>query len=91
MGAHSPHLQATGMGPDESASTIAHPGSTEKSAALGVPVVLRDGSRLRIRQWRPSDRDQLVSGFYRLSPTSRYRRGDQDFHRADAGREPEDA
>jgi GNAT superfamily N-acetyltransferase len=37
------------MNPGESASTIAHPGSTEKSAALGVPFALRDGSRVRIR------------------------------------------
>src|SRR5579862_8593180 len=29
---------------------------------------------VRIRQWRPSDRDLLVSGFYRLSPNSSYRR-----------------
>jgi GNAT superfamily N-acetyltransferase len=62
------------MEPDESASTIAHPGPTEKSTALGAPVVLRDGSRVRIRQWSPSDRELLVGGFYRLSPTSSYRR-----------------
>jgi GNAT superfamily N-acetyltransferase len=62
------------MNPGESASTIAHPGSTEKSAALGVPFVLRDGSRVRIRPWSPSDRELLVSGFYRLTPTSSYRR-----------------
>jgi len=62
------------MDPDESASTIAHPGSTEKSTALSAPVVLRDGSRVRFRQWSPSDRELLVGGFYRLSPTSSYRR-----------------
>jgi GNAT superfamily N-acetyltransferase len=62
------------MDRDKSASTIAHPESTERSTASEVPVALRDGSRVRIRQWRPSDRDLLVSGFYRLSPTSSYRR-----------------
>lgn len=74
MGAHSPHLQAVGMEPDESVPTIAHPGSTEELAALGAPVSLRDGSRVRIRQWSSSDRELLVRGFYRLSPTSSYRR-----------------
>jgi hypothetical protein len=58
----------------ESNLTMAHPGSTKKSAARGLPVVLRDGSRVRIRQWRPYDRELLVNGFYRLSPTSSYRR-----------------
>jgi GNAT superfamily N-acetyltransferase len=42
--------------------------------ALGAPVALRDGSRVRIRQWQPPDRRLLVSGFYRLSPISSYRR-----------------
>jgi GNAT superfamily N-acetyltransferase len=37
-------------------------------------VVLRDGSRVQIRQWSPSDRELLVAGFYRLSATSSYRR-----------------
>jgi len=62
------------MEPDEATPTMTSPGSTKKSTAAGVPVVLRDGSRVRIRQWRPSDRELLVSGFYRLSPTSSYRR-----------------
>ncbi len=29
---------------------------------------------MRIRQWRPSDGELIHSGFYRLSPTSNYRR-----------------
>jgi GNAT superfamily N-acetyltransferase len=29
---------------------------------------------VRVRQWQPSDERLLVSGFYRLSPTSSYRR-----------------
>ena len=62
------------MEPDEATPTMAYPGSTEKSTAPGVPVVLRDGSRVRIRQWSPSDRELLVNGFYRLSATSSYRR-----------------
>ena len=48
--------------------------STEELTALGAPVALRDGSHVRIRQWSPSDRELLVRGFYRLSPTSSYRR-----------------
>jgi len=41
---------------------------------LGAPAVLRDGSRVRIRQSRSSDRELLLRGFERLSPESRYRR-----------------
>src|SRR5713101_5771313 len=33
-----------------------------------------DGTRLRMRLLRPSDRDLLVAGFEKLSPESRYRR-----------------
>ena len=62
------------MEPEESGPTMAHPGPTEDPTALGVPVVLRDSSRVRIRQWSPSDRELLVGGFYRLSATSSYRR-----------------
>jgi hypothetical protein len=40
----------------------------------GVPIALRDGSHVRIRQGRPSDRELLLRGFRRLSPESRYRR-----------------
>lgn len=35
---------------------------------------MRDGSHVRIRQGRRSDRDLLLRGFERLSPESRYRR-----------------
>ena len=48
--------------------------STDDLTALGAQAVLRDGSRVRIRQWRPSDADLVISGFCRLSPTSSYRR-----------------
>ena len=41
---------------------------------MGAPVTLRDGSRVRIRQWHRSDTDLLLRGFDRLSPESRYRR-----------------
>jgi GNAT superfamily N-acetyltransferase len=47
---------------------------TDELTVPGAPGVLRDGSRVRIRQIRPSDEDLLVSGFERLSPESRYRR-----------------
>jgi hypothetical protein len=40
----------------------------------GVPVALRDGSHVRIRQGRRSDRELLRRGFQHLSPDSRYRR-----------------
>jgi hypothetical protein len=41
---------------------------------LGVPVELRDGSRVRIRQGHRTDRELLVRGFEHLGPESRYRR-----------------
>jgi GNAT superfamily N-acetyltransferase len=47
---------------------------TQELIAAGAPVVLRDGSRIRVRPGRPSDRDLLIRGFERLSPESRYRR-----------------
>lgn len=46
----------------------------EKLIAPGAPAVLRDGSHVRIRPWRAPDRELLMNGFYRLSPTSSYRR-----------------
>jgi GNAT superfamily N-acetyltransferase len=56
------------------ASAKALKASADELAALGAPFALPDGSRVRIRPWRPSDRQLLVSGFYRLSPISSYRR-----------------
>jgi GNAT superfamily N-acetyltransferase len=41
---------------------------------LGAPIVLRDGSRIRLRQGHSSDKQLLLRGFERLSPESRYRR-----------------
>ena len=48
--------------------------STGELVALGAPIVLRDGSRVRLRQGHSSDRHLLLRGFERLSPESRYRR-----------------
>jgi GNAT superfamily N-acetyltransferase len=48
--------------------------STIELVALGAPIVLRDGSRVRLRQIRGSDKDLLLRGFERLSRESRYRR-----------------
>ena len=42
--------------------------------AQGVPVELRDGSHVRIRQGHHTDRDLLVRAFERLGSESRYRR-----------------
>jgi GNAT superfamily N-acetyltransferase len=46
-------------------------------------AVLRDGSRVHIRQARRTDRDLLVRGFERLSPESRYRRFLTPMHELD--------
>jgi GNAT superfamily N-acetyltransferase len=48
--------------------------STNELVALGAPIVLRDGSHVRIRQGHHTDRGLLLRGFERLSPESRYRR-----------------
>lgn len=48
--------------------------STSELVALGAPIVLRDGSRVRLRQGHSSDKELLLRGFARLSPESRYRR-----------------
>jgi GNAT superfamily N-acetyltransferase len=48
--------------------------TTNELATVGAPVVLRDGSRVRIRQGRSSDKELLRRGFERLGPDSRYRR-----------------
>jgi len=48
--------------------------STAELVALGAPIVLRDGSRVRIRQGHSSDKELLLRGFERLSDESRYRR-----------------
>ena len=52
------------------------PGASAANALAlrGVPVVLRDGSHVRIRPGHHTDRDLLVRGFERLGPESRYRR-----------------
>jgi GNAT superfamily N-acetyltransferase len=48
--------------------------STSELMLRGAPVELRDGSRVRLRPGRSSDRELLLRGFERLSPESRYRR-----------------
>jgi len=48
--------------------------STSELVILGAPIVLRDGSHVRIRQGHHADRELLVRGFERLSRGSRYRR-----------------
>ena len=48
--------------------------STPEPGRRGAPAVLRDGSRVRIRPIRRSDRDLLVDGFRHLGADSRYRR-----------------
>jgi GNAT superfamily N-acetyltransferase len=53
---------------------VASTPSTTELILLGAPVELGEGSRVRLRQGRSSDRDLLVRGFERLSSESRYRR-----------------
>jgi GNAT superfamily N-acetyltransferase len=55
-------------------SSAPHPPtpSSEELMLLGVPIALRDGSRVRIRPIRRSDSELLLRGFRRLSPESRY-------------------
>ncbi len=48
--------------------------STNELVALGAPITLRDGSRVRVRQIHSSDKELLLRGFDRLSSESRYRR-----------------
>lgn len=48
--------------------------STSEIRLLGALTVLRDGSRVRLRQVRGSDKELFRSAFERLSDESRYRR-----------------
>lgn len=47
---------------------------TTELVALGAPIELRDGARVRVRQGHSSDKALLLRGFARLSEESRYRR-----------------
>ncbi len=47
---------------------------TRELVAVGAPVVLRDGTSVRLRQGHHSDRELLLRGFERLSAEGRYRR-----------------
>ncbi len=55
-------------------STLSSTPSTNELVALGAPIVLRDGSRVRLRQIHDADKDLLRRGFERLSMESRHRR-----------------
>jgi GNAT superfamily N-acetyltransferase len=55
-------------------STVSGLPSTGELVSLGAPVVLRDGSHVRVRPGHHSDRELLLRGFERLSAESRYRR-----------------
>lgn len=48
--------------------------STADLLSGGVPVTLRDGSRIRIRELHRADRELWLRGFEHLSAESRYRR-----------------
>jgi GNAT superfamily N-acetyltransferase len=61
-------------GADGDGARDRRPPATDELVALGVPIELRDGSRVRIRQGRATDDDLLRRGFERLSARSRYRR-----------------
>jgi GNAT superfamily N-acetyltransferase len=47
---------------------------TGELLALGAPIDLPGGSRIRLRQGHSSDKGLLLRGFERMSPESRYRR-----------------
>jgi RimJ/RimL family protein N-acetyltransferase len=47
---------------------------SEELVQVGAPIALRDGSRVRVRRLRDSDRQLLLRGFRRLGAESRYRR-----------------
>jgi GNAT superfamily N-acetyltransferase len=47
---------------------------THELVTIGAPAILRDGSRVRLRQGHHTDGDLLVRGFERLSNEGRYRR-----------------
>jgi len=44
--------------------------STGELVALGAPIVLRDGSRVRLRQGHSSDKELLLRGFERWAASS---------------------
>ena len=48
--------------------------TTHELVTVGAPAILRDGSRVRMRQGHHTDADLLVRGFERLSDEGRYRR-----------------
>jgi hypothetical protein len=50
------------------------PAPKSKDTEFYAPTKLRDGSRVQIRQIRPSDTKLLLSAFEQLGPESRYRR-----------------
>src|SRR5215831_5626451 len=50
------------------------PGRRPRPAVRGIPIRLRDGSKVLIRQVQPADAPVLADGFARLSPQSRQMR-----------------
>jgi GNAT superfamily N-acetyltransferase len=60
--------------PGRPESAVSRLPSTDELVTLGAPMILRDGSTVRIRPGHSTDRDLLLRGFARLSPESRYRR-----------------
>jgi GNAT superfamily N-acetyltransferase len=78
-----PSVAATGSAPGWWPAASASVPFTDEHGIEPVSAVLRDGSRVRIRQARRTDRDLLVRGFERLSPESRYRRFLTPMHELD--------
>ena len=78
-----PSVAATGSAAGWRPAASASVPFTDEHGLEPVSAVLRDGSRVRIRQVRRTDRDLLVRGFERLSPESRYRRFLTPMHELD--------
>jgi GNAT superfamily N-acetyltransferase len=78
-----PRATATGGPPGSLPTASAWVPFTDELGLRAAPVELRDGSRVRIRQGRRTDRDLLLRGFERLSPESRYRRFLTPMHELD--------
>ena len=78
-----PSVTATGSAPGWRSAPSASVPFADERGLEPVSAVLRDGSRVRIRQARRTDRDLLARGFERLSPESRYRRFLTPMHELD--------
>lgn len=78
-----PSVTATGSAPGWRSTASASVPFADERGLGPASAVLRDGSRVRIRQVRRTDRDLLERGFERLSPESRYRRFLTPMHELD--------